>query len=173
MANNILRCQHQPHCDFTRKNRYARIYSSWFSVFISKNLYLHHLLLLSYILSFFRREFKCMQGIRNYVDGVKPHLYNGADCPYTWGFELNTTYFGLIRIIQQCVKHVLPITPNVLVEITTPIYFCCSPDITIWVSYLRAFSSFPLCHPEHSLLMAKSHSQGRPKAHFFRLDHAS
>lgn len=98
--------------------------------------------LLLYV-QFLSRQFKSVQSIKNYVNGVRLlHLYKGVEFPHTGNFELGLLYKGLNRNLRHAVKQVLPINVEVLLAMSAHINWQSPLDITLWCCFLLAFFLF-------------------------------
>lgn len=90
--------------------------------------------------SFLSRSFKSVQSIQNYISGVKTmHLLLGFEFPYEEWFSVKLLYRGLSRLNPHLPHRSLPITPEILQNMSKFLDMSNPNHSTFWCSFLFAF----------------------------------
>ena len=89
---------------------------------------------------FLSRSFKSVNSILNYVNGVRLlHLYSGFEFEHLHIFEYNLLIRGLKRLNPHIPHRVMPITPEILLDIVRFLDLSKDFDLAIWCSFLTCF----------------------------------
>ena len=92
---------------------------------------------------FLSRTFKATQSIRNYISGIKTmHYVLGYSTDKVNDFLVNLSLKGMARLKPHCVQQALPITPDMLVHMSTFMDLSQPSDIVYWCLFLFAFYLF-------------------------------
>ena len=89
------------------------------------------------------RTFKSTHSVRNYISGIKTmHYVLGYPTDNINNFLLNLSLKGIARLKPHCVKQALPITPDMLVQMSSFMDFSDPNDLRYWCLFLFAFYLF-------------------------------
>lgn len=89
---------------------------------------------------FLSRSFKSIEGIKNYLSGVKiMHQLLGYEVSQINDYLLNLSLKGISKNLSHIIKHACPITPDILVQIYHVLNMDSPDDITYWCLFLFAF----------------------------------
>ena len=89
------------------------------------------------------RTFKSTQSIKNYISGIKTmHYILGYATDKINDFLLNLSLKGIARLKPHCVQQALPISPDMLVQMSSFMDLSEPNDTVYWCLFLFAFYLF-------------------------------
>ena len=89
------------------------------------------------------RTFKSTQSIKNYISGIKTmHYILGYATDKINDFLLNLSLKGIARLKPHCVQQALPISPDMLVQMSSFMDLSKPNDSVYWCLFLFAFYLF-------------------------------
>ena len=99
--------------------------------------------ILSLYAQFLSRTFKSTQSIKNYISGIKTmHYMLGYSTEKINDFLLNLSLKGIARLNPYCIRQALPITPSMLIQMSSFMDLTDPVDVVYWCLFLFAFFLF-------------------------------